>query len=180
MPWPEYVAWQREILMLCWGALSESGAIFYNHKPRVIGAQLWLPLELNPGLPIRQIVIWSRPGGMNFNPTCYVPTHEWILILARESFRLKSKGASGVGDVWRIAPDRNPHPAPFPLALPAHAIETTGAKIVLDPFCGSGTTLRAAKDAGIQAIGIERSEKYCQMAVDRLRQEVLFGVEASA
>lgn len=174
MPWPQYAAWQREILALLWNIIPDDGAIFYNHKPRVIGARLWMPLELLPmNVVLRQIIIWSMPGGMNFNPTAFVPTHEWLMLLAKPEFRLRSRGASGVGDVWTINRDYgNPHPAPFPVQLASNAIDTSEAKIVLDPFSGSGSTLVAAKLSGRCAIGIEIDESYCEIAANRLRQKV--------
>lgn len=44
--------------------------------------------------------------------------------------------------------------------------------LIIDPYMGSGTTIRAAKDAGFQSIGIEIEEKYCEVAARRLQQEV--------
>jgi len=180
MPHDEYVAWQKRVLKELWRVTSPHGAIFYNHKPRVLGGTLITPLAYNPDLNVRQIVIWARAGGINYSPTFYVPTHEWIVIFAKEHWGLKSKAASGVGDVWYIPQEASElHPAPFPLALPLRAIETAIPNMVLDPFMGSGTTLRAAKNAGVRAVGIEKSERYCEIAANRLRQECFDFSEAS-
>ena len=174
MPWPEYEARQRSILDLCWSVLSEEGAIYYNHKPRAQSCIVWLPTALNPGLPLRQIITWARAGGINFAPTHYVPTYEWILLFAKSAFRLRDKAASGAGDVWYVPQESNTeHPAPFPIGLPLRALETTKPGLVLDPFAGSGTTLMAAKEVGRRAIGIEIEERYCEISAKRLAQEVM-------
>ena len=65
------------------------------------------------------------------------------------------------------------HPTQKPIRLMRWAIEFTKGTIVFDPFMGSGTTLRAAKDLGRKAIGIEISEEYCSVAAERLAQDVL-------
>lgn len=169
MPWPEYVAWQHRCVREMWRLTAPAGGIFYNHKPRVIGPRLWKPDELlPPEIHHRQTIIWARPGGQNYNPTAFVPTHEWLMLLAHEDFRLNSRGVSGLGDVWTITPDKNPHPAPFPVELPRRALEATDAEVVLDPFMGSGSTGVAALRMGRGFIGIEKDPAYFDMACRRL------------
>ncbi len=66
------------------------------------------------------------------------------------------------------------HPTQKPLALMAWCLSLApDARTIFDPFMGSGTTLRAAKDLGRKAIGIEMQERYCEIAARRCSQEVL-------
>lgn len=71
--------------------------------------------------------------------------------------------------------DRNGHPCPKPLEWLLWMVKKASCEgeLILDPFMGSGTTLVAAKRLGRRAIGIEIEQQYCDIAVERLRQEVL-------
>lgn len=64
------------------------------------------------------------------------------------------------------------HPTQKPIALISWCLGFFEASTVIDPFMGSGTTLVAAKNQNLQAIGIEIEESYCEMAAKRLSQEV--------
>jgi site-specific DNA-methyltransferase (adenine-specific) len=71
--------------------------------------------------------------------------------------------------------ERVGHPTQKPLRVITWSIQQIApdSKTILDPFMGSGTTLRAAKDLNRKAIGIELEEKYCEIAAMRMQQEVL-------
>ena len=71
------------------------------------------------------------------------------------------------------------HPTQKPVALMAWCIDRCPERprSILDPFMGSGTTLRAALDAGIPCVGIEREERYCDLAASRLAQLPLLVAE---
>lgn len=72
------------------------------------------------------------------------------------------------------SPQLRSHPNQKPIGLMKWCISfARDAKTVLDPYMGSGTTLRAAKDLGLHAIGIEIEERYCEIAAKRMAQEAL-------
>ncbi len=172
MPHEDYVAWQRDCLAEMLRLLKPSGAIFYNHKWRVQKGLLQDRSDIVAGFPVRQILIWQRAGGINFNPGYFLPNYEVIYLIAKPDFKLAPK-ANSQGCVWRINQENNnPHPAPFPVDLASRCIESVGKGPVLDPFMGSGTTAIAAEYAGVEWIGIEQSEQYVQMANNRVNRVI--------
>jgi site-specific DNA-methyltransferase (adenine-specific) len=165
----QYVLWQREVINQGLRVLKDDGAIFYNHKWRVQKGLLQDRQDIVSGFPVRQIIIWKRAGGINFNPGYFLPTYEVIYLIAKKKFKLAEK-ANTYGDVWEVSQEmNNVHPAPFPLALVERIISSTNARIVLDPFIGSGTTALAAKNLGRDFIGIEISPVYAEMAIHRIQ-----------
>lgn len=170
MPYPEYVAWQRKCLNSMMRILSPDGAIFYNHKWRVQNGLLQDRTDIVAGFPVRQIIIWKRKGGINFNPGYFLPTYEVIYLITKPDFKLAPK-ANSQGDVWEIPQARgNDHPAPFPVELAQRCIASTIGGLVFDPFMGSGTTAIASEILKRDWIGSELSSSYCEMAETRLEK----------
>lgn len=171
MPHDEYVEWQRKCLTAMMRVLREDGAIFYNHKWRVQGGVMQDRHDIVQGFPVRQIIIWKRSGGINFNPGYFLPTYEVIYLICKSNFKLAPK-ANAIGDVWIIPQENNnPHPAPFPVELAQRCIQSTTGKIIFDPFMGSGTTAIAAEVCGRDWIGIELSKDYCKLARERIEAQ---------
>jgi site-specific DNA-methyltransferase (adenine-specific) len=107
------------------------------------------------------VVVWWTPG--EEKPyTAGILTRDWFV----------SDNASRISNPNSI---EKAHPCPRPLdqflLICGQWVRPNGT--VLDPFMGSGTTLRAAKDLGRKAIGIEIEEKYCEIAARRMEQDVI-------
>lgn len=121
--------------------------------------------------PSKWLLAWWKPAAMGRSPVGF---NEF------EPIGLWGKGSSaGLPDVIRApikvsASYGGGHPCPKPLEWArGQMVRFPKSDLILDPFMGSGTTLRAAKDLGRRAIGIEIEERYCEIAVQRLRQKCL-------
>ena len=170
MPHEKYVQWQRDCLAEMMRLIPEDGAIFYNHKWRVQRGLLQDRQDIVDDFPVRQIIIWRRKGGINFNPGYFLPTYEVIYLIAKPKFKLLPK-ANACGDVWEFTQEmNNEHPAAFPVDLIDHVISSTNAQVILDPFMGSGTVAVSATNLNRDYIGIDISPTYCKIARERVKQ----------
>jgi DNA modification methylase len=142
-------------------------------------------LWLDEVLSFKQMVVWDKgPMGMGWH---YRRSYETVLVANKSGGKCKWFGGRTVENIIRpgdygirkITPSKDQHPTPKPVGLPAHfiSLHSKPGEVVLDPFCGCGSTLRAAKDGNRRAIGVEISEEYCEATANRLRQEVFFGKE---
>ena len=94
------------------------------------------------------------------------------IVARNNSTKLQNTGR-GKASSDEVAYDKLPHPAPRRLEHLTWLVTKFADAGVIDPFCGTATTLEAAKLLKVPAIGIEIEPKYCEIAVKRLRQEVL-------
>jgi len=171
-----YASWIREAYRL---TQSRQGAawIFNSWRSFPILARaayeaLW---------PIESLLVWDKewigPGGVQG----LRPSYELVALFAHDGFAIPNRG---LPDIWRAqwaSARPNGHAAEKPIALIERIIRESGpGDLILEPFSGSGTTLHAAKNLGRRAIGIEIEPRYCEIAVKRLRQEVLFAGEPVA
>ena len=138
------------------------------------------------------VAVWNKPGafGARIGNSPVLPHWEPIFLYGIHTLGTRTEmlpdvltinpeparaGNGGMGrEKWKN-PERKAHPCPKPIDLFARLIRclTSQEQTILDPFCGSGVSLRAAKDTHRKAIGIEQSERYCEIAAERLSQEVL-------
>jgi site-specific DNA-methyltransferase (adenine-specific) len=150
---------------------------------------------LEIGYLMRGEIIWkkaSRAGGSTAwgswmsatNPTLR-DVHEYILVFSKNNWRLphneknstinKEDFMEYTTSIWDFSPEsakKVGHPAPFPEELPKRAIQLYSfeGNVVLDPFCGSGTTCVAAMNSNRHYLGFDIDEQYVTLAKDRLNR----------
>jgi DNA modification methylase len=148
-------------------------------------------LEVLNILDCRQLVFWSAKAPF---PLSYSAIHIWDKcpggeIAAAAYERIFERNGHAAYKMFRAFVINNPvramrsrdfysgHPSQKPTylirQLLAYLCKGTQGSLVVDPFAGVGTTLKTAKDIGLRAIGIEIEERYCEIAANRMSQEVL-------
>lgn len=170
LPEAEYREAQVVVAKLVAEASTPDAAYFYNHKVRWRDGVCLHPLRMVDdfaGWALRSEVVWDRRAGITMNARMYHPTDERLYWLVRDPGNFQwHQRAVGWGTVWRCPPSRATdwHPCPYPVLIPERAMLTATSRgdLVLDPYAGSGTTLRVAIALGRRAVGIEAHEPYCE------------------
>ena len=180
LPEAEYQAGQIAVLNEVYRVTKNGGSFFYNHKIRWEDGEMFHPMDWlrKTDWVLKQEIVWDRTIAGNIRGWRYWQVDERVYWLYKpinankKGAELASKDAK-LTSIWRSVPENNnPHPAPFPLWLPARIVislmngKTEG--LVLDPYVGSGTTAVAAKLLGFDYLGVDIGEEYLEYAEARL------------
>lgn len=170
----EYQTRQINVLNEIYRITKSDGSILYNHKNRIKNGIQITPYEwlLKTKWTIKQEIIWFN-GSQNFDKIRFYPMSERIYWLAKNS---NTKLINNINhhdlfkkDEWNSVGINNEHTRAFPLQMIIDLLKCfPNANIILDPYCGSGTTLLGALMSKREYIGIEIDEKYYKLSLDRI------------
>lgn len=174
MPEPEYQEWQKDVLReLCRVC---KGSIFYNHKVRYawhsrnkhkVDNRIYHPLHWLGEFPIWAEITWDRMSTSGHGNGRVRMADERIYQIQKPVVH----NDIGLSTVWRMSPSKNKgHVCTFPIKLPENCIEmcTEEGMLVLDPFCGVGTTGLACKKLNRSFIGIDINPDYARVARENI------------
>ena len=163
-----------------------------GRKPYIPLHSLFYEIHLRLGFLTMGEIIWQKAKGasgscawgswMSAKAPRLRDLHEYLLVFAKGDFSRPDKGASDISreefmdatlSVWNIPPEsakKIGHPAPFPLELAERVIKLYSyvSDVVLDPFCGSGTTCLSAVKNRRHYLGFDISAEYCKLAEKRI------------
>lgn len=148
---------------------------WWNGKPALVFGSWRAPRPKDT----RMLLIWDTKGalGMGDLSLPWKPAHQEIYVLGRGFAGHRGSDVLCYPPVQAMATNGRTHPNEKPVDLMRELLLKCPAGVVLDTFMGTGATLRAAKDLGRQAIGVELEERYCEVAARRMAQSVFdFGV----
>jgi DNA modification methylase len=165
--------WARQLKRAC---LPAARIYWFCHESGIGTVQECL---VKLGFSLARMLVWDKCcGAANTGDLNDFAARTEYIVAARAqgcSDPLRGARDSNLLAVPRVDPRKLLHPNEKPLALMEYLVirSTNPGDLVLDPFCGSGVTLLAARNLGRKAIGFEIEEKYCEVAARRLEQGVL-------
>lgn len=196
----EYLNMLRGVFSETYRVLVNGGRACINianvgRKPYIPYHKFIIDIMTEVGFLMRGEIIWDKGAGAGVstawgswcsasNPTLR-DTHEYILIFSkgkfsrdgknRESTITKEEFLEFTKSIWTFPPEsaeRVGHPAPFPVELPYRCIQlyTFKGEVVLDPFCGVGTTAIAAIKTGRHFICLDINSEYVEKAIKRVKE----------
>ena len=179
MPEELYQKWQVEILNECYRVLKKDGSLMYNHKNRIRNGEQIEPYRwlYNTPFVIKQEIVWQN-GSQNFDKCRIYPMTERVYWLAKDT-KTKLFNAINHHDVftraeWQPVKTKGAFKRAYPEKMVEDIISCfPDAKVVLDPFSGSGTTCYVAKRMGRDYIGFELSQESCDIAEERINGDVI-------
>lgn len=199
IPYNKYLEFTRKWLERCYHFTKNDGRLCLNIPlDKNKGGQQSVYADITTiakeiGWKYHATIIWNEQNisrrtawgsWMSASAPYVIAPVETIVVLYKERWRKAHRGKSDISredfmewtnGVWNFSGEsrkRVGHPSPFPVELPRRCIKlfTFIGDTVLDPFLGSGTTLIACLETGRKGIGVEIDQKYCELAVKRLKE----------
>jgi site-specific DNA-methyltransferase (adenine-specific) len=166
-----YFRWMRQVSRECLRCvnLGGHGYVFTDWRQYTNLVTAWESV----GWTLRSVIVWDKKKHSALG-SFWRNNHEWICVFAKGQPRKLTH--YNCYNTWTGGkPKGGVHPTIKPIGLMRYIIKAIpkSSGIILDPFMGSGTTLRACKENEFRSVGIERNEKYIETAINELKQDML-------